>query len=89
MDSNPRLLLCMGGRLGIWEVWLPESGRILVFGGEPEPGFVAELIGGLIGGLPLCLFRGCIGGRGDLFVCGYLVLCFLLTDLRSTKQHGF
>ena len=56
----------MGGRLGIWEVWLPGLGRIRVFGGEPEPGFVAELIGGLIGGFPLCLFRGCIGGRGDL-----------------------
>ena len=27
---------------------------------------MAELIGGLVGGLPLCLFRGCIGGRGDL-----------------------
>ena len=55
----------MGGRRGIWEVWFPELGGNLVFGGEPEPGFVAELIGGLIGGLPLCLFRGCIGGRGD------------------------
>ena len=56
----------MGGRRGIWEVWFPELGRIRVFGGEPEPGFVAEWIGGLIGGLPLCLFRECIGGRGDL-----------------------
>ena len=56
----------MGGRRGIWEVWFPELGRIRVFGGEPEPGFVDELIGGLIGGLPLCLFGGSIW-RGFFF----------------------
>ena len=56
----------MGGRLGIWEVWFPDRGGIRVFGDGPEPGFVAALIGSLIGGLPLCLFWGGIGGRGDL-----------------------
>ena len=55
----------MGGRRGIWEVWFPAWGGVRVSGDEPEPGFVDELIGGLIGGLPLCLFGGSIGGRGD------------------------
>ncbi len=57
----------MGGRRGIWEgSWFPDRGGDRVFGDEPEPGFGAESIGDLIGGLLLCLFRGGIGGRGDL-----------------------
>ena len=63
----------MGGRRGIWEVWFPDRGEIRVFGDELESGFEAELIGSLIGGLLLCLFRGGIGRRGDLAVglpCG-------------------
>ena len=35
---------------------------------ELESGLVAGFIGGLAAGLPLCLFRGSIGGRGDLAV---------------------
>ena len=55
----------MGGSLGIWEVWFPDKGGVRVFGDGPEPGFVVALIGSLIGGLPLCLFWGGIGGRDD------------------------
>ena len=35
---------------------------------ELESGLVAAFIGGLVAGLPLCLFGGSIGGRGDLAV---------------------
>ena len=35
---------------------------------ELESGLVAGFIGGLVAGLPLCLFGGSNGGSGDLAV---------------------
>ena len=50
---------------------------------ELESGLVAAFIGGLVAGLPLCLFGGSFGGRGDLAVG----VCIDFGVRRSSALH--
>ena len=58
---------------------------------ELELGLVAAFIGGLVPGLPLCLFGGSIRGRGGLAVgdLGTGLMADQLPGLRPTRSSQY